>query len=45
MQELKKYEKPVMKVAWIEDRNIDTLTVSTGDGDEWEYPQGWGALD
>lgn len=45
MQELKGYEEPVMQVIWIQDRNIDTLTASSGDGDEWEFPQGWGPLD
>lgn len=45
MRELKEYEKPVMEVVRIEDCNIDTLTVSTGGGDEWDFPQGWGTID
>lgn len=45
MREFKGYEEPVMEVIQIEDRDIDTLIASSGDGDEWEFPQGWETLD
>lgn len=45
MREFKGYEEPVMEVIQVEDRDIDTLIASSGDGDEWEFSQGWGNLD
>lgn len=37
MRKLEEYERPIMEVVWIENRDIDTITASSGDGDEWEY--------
>lgn len=46
MRELKGYEKPIMEVILLEDRDIDTITASSGDGDEWNYDDfNWGPVD
>lgn len=46
MRELKGYEKPIMEVILVEDRDIDTLTASSGGGDKWPYDDfSWGPVD
>ena len=47
MRELKGYEKPVMEVIRVEDWDIDTITASPGDGNEWDFGEdfpGWGPI-